>query len=221
MKELFDRSKELLNKGNEFLKKITYSRENKQESFYFKDKDTTELTSWLYSVVTIFQQALTINRFYYDEACILKNEGYNGIIPCHIIKKLVGLLLSFIEGNEAKLLNITNRITAINYDDFLDYASKLYKENKKMEASVLASIVFEDTMRKIAKIHLIDENKLEDIINKLKSSSAFNEVKAKRYKASSDLRNKALHAKWDEFELQDVSKLIEDAKELIENHLIG
>ncbi len=47
-------------------------------------------------------------------------------------------------------------------------------------------------------------------------SGALTSVKAKRVKGFSGVRNKALHAQWDEFDIRDVGELINGARELVE-----
>lgn len=44
-------------------------------------------------------------------------------------------------------------------------------------------------------------------------------VKAKRARAAADVRTKATHAQWDEFELDDVRSTIEFTRDLIETKL--
>ena len=57
---------------------------------------------------------------------------------------------------------------------------------------------------------------LEDIINTLVKRNVLSGVKAKRAKASADVRTQATHAKWDEFELSDVKATIDFTRELIQ-----
>lgn len=96
------------------------------------------------------------------------------------------------------------------------------RQVKKIESSVLASIVFEDTLRKISeKYNAANSNEsIEVIIDNLTKENAWNSVKAKRLKAYAAVRNKALHANWDEFELRDVGELIKVVRELLENNLM-
>lgn len=112
--------------------------------------------------------------------------------------------------------------TATAFDDFLDHAEQFHKAGKKIESSVLSSIVFEDTLRKIASKHNVSNNgdSIEAIIDNLTKASAWTSVKAKRIKVYAAVRNKALHASWDEIEHRDVGELIKGVRELLEHDLM-
>jgi hypothetical protein len=61
---------------------------------------------------------------------------------------------------------------------------------------------------------------LELIIDNLTKANAWTSIKAKRIKAYAAIRNKALHAEWDEIELRDVGELIRGVRELLEYDLV-
>jgi phosphoserine phosphatase len=77
------------------------------------------------------------------------------------------------------------------------------------------------TLRKIASKNKVaaSGSTLEPLIDKLVKAGVFTSVKAKRVKALSGIRNKALHALWDEFDHNDAKSLTEGTRELIDTHL--
>lgn len=60
---------------------------------------------------------------------------------------------------------------------------------------------------------------MEPLIESIINADIFTSVKGKRVKAYSGIRNKALHAEWDEFDIRDIGEMIKGIRELIENYL--
>ena len=96
-----------------------------------------------------------------------------------------------------------------------------HKGNRKTEASVLASAILEDSVKKIASRHGIKTGgvSLDPLIDELVKAGVFTLVKAKRVRGCAAVRNHALHAEWDEFDIRDVGELIKGTRELIEEFL--
>ncbi len=133
-----------------------------------------------------------------------------------------GLLSSAREEFAHGLLNkIEYVVAAETFDDFLDHAETYYKGKLKAEASVLASVVLEDTVKKIAKKNSrkVDGKSLEPIINNLVDASVFTQLEAKRIKSFAAIRNHALHAEWECSKIGDVDDLIKGTRKLLEDHL--
>jgi hypothetical protein len=93
--------------------------------------------------------------------------------------------------------------------------------NVKNEAGVIAGVVFEDTIRRIARDENINDKdcKLDFLISSLTSINLLSQIKAKRARVAANVRTKATHAQWDEFDLDDVRVTIEFTEELISTHL--
>jgi hypothetical protein len=135
---------------------------------------------------------------------------------------MYGVLNSALEEWKAGLLRkIEYIVVAETFDDFLDHATQFHKGNKKIESSVLASVVLEDTVKKIANKNDIDPKglSLEILINELIKKDVFTPVKAKRIKGFASVRNHSLHAEWEKFDIQDVGGLIKGTRELIDQFL--
>jgi hypothetical protein len=121
------------------------------------------------------------------------------------------------------LTTIENRAIAVTFDDFLDHGAEYLKHGRKDEASVIAGIVFEDTIRRICRVLGVTENDvaLDTLISELtrRDPPVLTALKAKRARAAAGLRTSAAHARWDEIEVGDVGPVIELTKELIGVHL--
>ncbi|MBW7475679.1 hypothetical protein K0T92_13075 [Paenibacillus oenotherae] len=179
--------------------------------------------AWLASCCNLIQMLAPQGSFHYRESNNLMEHEFmkNGI---HVIvySKMMGLFAStYIEWSKGTLGQIEYIVAAETFDDFLDHSSNYHKANKKVEASILASSVLEDTVKKIATKNNLPVKgiSLEPLIESLVVVGVFNQVKGKRIKAYAGTRNKALHAEWEEFDIKDVGEMIKGIRELIEGYL--
>ena len=222
-KELLKRAKELLERGKRHSAAIKRSDKHGANYWYSEDQ-IPEIRSWLDSVFNLFRLITTPDMHFHEQVPeISKDNDLKHGVPYWAVQKLCGNLTSVIEEIELGLLKKAEYIfMASAFDDFLDHADYFHKGGKKMESSVLASIVFEDTLRKIASKYNASSNgeSIEVIIDNLTKANAWTSVKAKRIKAYAAVRNKALHANWEEIELRDVGELIKGVRELLENNLV-
>lgn len=217
MNEILKRCSTLIDTGNNFI-----SRHG--DSFWYRKESIKDVQSWISSSANIVFLTATPESYFYQECqrIITDEKLIGGGMPFHVIQKLTGLIESLKNEIESGFFRQLEYIfTASAFDDFLDHANQFHKSGKKIESSILASAVFEDSIRKIAKKNEIEEagNKLELIIDTLVKQNIFTPVKAKRIKGYSAVRNKALHAQWDDFDLSDIGQLIKGTREIIELYL--
>ncbi len=188
-----------------------------------KDPDIPRYQSWLSSVANLLHN-ITSPKSYFAKECdqLMSDEGFKHGVPSTIVLKMYGLLKAAnTEWEHGLLRNIKYVIMAATFDDFLDHAAFYHKGNKKTEASVLASTVLEDTVKKIANKNSIETSglSLEPLINELVKVDVFTLVKGKRVKSYAGVRNHALHAEWDKFDVKDVGELIKGTRELVDEFL--
>jgi len=128
------------------------------------------------------------------------------------------ILRNLLEDARAGLLtSIANRARAEILDDFLDTSEHYLGNGRKNEAGIVAGVVFEDTVRRAARKHEIDEKdvKLDALISGLASLGLITGVQAKRARAAADVRTRATHAQWDEFDASDVGVAIDITHEIV------
>lgn len=182
--------------------------------------DIEVVQGWMSSAANAIFQLAPPSSFYRSEVERLTNhEQLKGGIPIHIVQKLFGVLSSVREEAKNGLLEkLEYQAFATAFDDFIDHAAEFHRSGKAKEAAVLAAVVLEDTLKRIARKNGIDpSNKsLEPLIDELMKAEVFTQVKAKRIKAYSGVRNPALHAEWDKIDIRDVGGLIEGTRELID-----
>ena len=116
---------------------------------------------------------------------------------------------------------MADHVRAEVFDDFLDHAKSYRKNGRKNEAGVIAGVVFEDTVRRVCRKYGISESgeKLDELISQLAKSNVLSTTKAKRARVAADVRNKATHAQWDEFDDNDLKTTIEFTEEMILEHV--
>lgn len=134
------------------------------------------------------------------------------------VAELSATLQALIVDAEAGLLvSVANQSRAETFDNFLDHAVAYLKCKKAKESGVIAGVVFEDTLRQVCRKNSIPEKdeKLDKLITNLVTCGQFTDVKAKRARAAADVRTKATHAQWDDFDLGDVDATIKFTRELI------
>jgi hypothetical protein len=162
------------------------------------------------------------SHYFKECAKVTESEDLNSGVPFWAVQKLTGLLKSLKEEISLGFLKkIEFMVFATAFDDFLDHAEQFHKGGQLMESGVLASIVFEDSVRKIAEKNAIAQGgvSMDDLLDLLSKKEVITPVKAKRYKGLAGIRNQALHAQWDELDLRDIGSLIKGTKEIIETYL--
>jgi uncharacterized protein YutE (UPF0331/DUF86 family) len=125
------------------------------------------------------------------------------------------------ETKQGLLAQVVDGVRGETFDTLLDHAEEYHKSGSKEGSGVLVSAVFEDTIRRIAERNGSGGVKLDQTIDSLRASGVLTPVKADRCDAAAALRNMALHAKWDEYDLRDVGSVIRTTRELIEDFLSG
>jgi hypothetical protein len=121
------------------------------------------------------------------------------------------------------LSSIVDQTRAEVFDSFLDHARAYLAENRKNEAGVISGVVFEDTCRRIARNHGVDEasKNLDGVISALVANGVVSSVMAKRARVAAHVRTKATHAQWDEFDTGAVEATIAVTDELVLQNLDG
>ena len=93
-----------------------------------------------------------------------------------------------------------------------------------MQAGVIAGVVFEDTIRRIYRNKIADDDKgknLEDLISALAREGVITGQQSKQAKVAAHVRSKATHALWDEFNIDGVQATIQLTRRFLADHLGG
>ncbi|MEI6083617.1 MAG: hypothetical protein WCS70_04875 [Verrucomicrobiota bacterium] len=193
-----------------------------EDGFMVHGKNTADCEYWFSQVVTLIQSITSIDQYFYEEALLISRGSKRvGGISCNNVRMMRGFLRQLRDAiRKDHLVKLEDQISAADFADFLAHA-KFYADNgKKMESSVIASAIFEDAIKRIARKNKIEDvSVLDSTLNALKSNGVFSAVETKKYKFYAGIRNSALHASWEEFELNDAKELVAGTQKLIEEFL--
>ena len=152
MKENIEgRFKELVSTGQNLIKAVPYY--DGEPEYWIPEQRIAEYQQWISSSANLINLVtLPDSTFGKECARILADQDAKSGIPSRMVQKMYGLLSSAKDEWERGLLRkIEYMVVAETFDDFLDHAFIYHKGNKKTEASVLASAILEDTVKRIAK----------------------------------------------------------------------
>jgi len=149
-------------------------------------------------------------------------EQYTGFSVNKGVSALAALLRELLADIDQGLLtSVADQARAETYDDLLDHAAEYHSKKRLDGSSALATVVFEDTIRRICRSQGIDDKdvKTDQLITALNQNEVISDVVAKRCRGAAGVRNKALHAQLDEITLNDVDAVITLTRELLSTHL--
>lgn len=107
--------------------------------------------------------------------------------------------------------------------DFVQLARAVLDEKRdgaKNVAAVLAAAAFEDTIRKMGTIMagVVGKDDLSDVVNALKTSGALVSPQLGIAQSYLNFRNRALHANWDDIQLETVYSVLGFVEQLLLKH---
>ena len=120
------------------------------------------------------------------------------------------------------LFDARRLIEAEVFADFLDQAEELIRAGYKGPAAVVAGCVLEDALRRLCTAHGIpvpERPGLDRLNGELAKAGVYSKLVLKRITAIADIRNNAAHGRWDEFDEDDVTDMIEWIVKFTQEHL--
>ena len=145
-----------------------------------------------------------------------------GLLLYENVVHISSILEQLVEDAKSGLLvTLGDTARAETFVEFLDHGKAYLQEKRKMESGVIIGVVFEDTVRRICEKNGIPQagRKLDDLISELQKAGKLTPVQAKRARVGADVRTKATHAQWEQFELGDTEEALKFTESLIEQHL--
>jgi hypothetical protein len=217
--DLEARCQDLISRGQALVSHISVYEES--PDYWFSPELVASLQAWIASVANFFRLCATPDTYFQKECTrIVEDKDLSRGVPYHTIQKLIGLLESVADEIKHGLMRKAEYVfVASTFDDFLEHAAEYHKSGKKTESAVLASAVFEDSVRRLCGKMGVEQagRSLDHTIDDLSKMGAVSPVKAKRWKSYGGVRNSALHAQWDDFDIRDVGEMIKGTREIIES----
>ncbi len=157
------------------------------------------------------------NSVYVQQAATV--TGHRG----HVVVDLSGILQALRADVQADYIeSLTELIHADVFADFLEMASNLQEKGYKDAAAVITGSVLEEHLLKLAGRSGIEVDKTDgspkkaDTLNsELAAAEVYNKLQQKSITAWLDLRNKAAHGKYGEYDHAQVAGLIRDVRDFL------
>jgi len=215
--KLLERLNQLLELGQEVLaseRVMEYSKGSLAipTCDYFDD---SLVSKWITSTLSFFKRT-----FGEDSECYRRFEKEVG--KCTWKKNVsigIGIISSAIDEVEGGWLFETKAlIQADVFADFLEQATHLLENKYHGPAAVIAGVVLEDGLRKLCDqngITLPSKPKIDSMNAELAKKGIYNKKKQKQITTLADIRNNAAHGKWDQFNEDDVRRMIEEVGTLM------
>jgi hypothetical protein len=142
-------------------------------------------------------------------------------------RQLVGVLNALRTDYEhGYVRSIEELVHADLFADFLEMAQELLDKKFKDPAAVLTGSVLEEHLRKMCDAHAVPvinassgRPRKADVLNSdLVKAGAYYTLEQKQVTAWLDLRNKAAHGKYDEYDAQQVALMLEGVRSFLVRH---
>jgi hypothetical protein len=185
-----------------------------------------DLVAWAGNILNIFRLFLysqspqiqllekTLNAFLSEE--IFKSDKKGKIFT--IFK---GILIStYSDYKKGFLRDLRAEIRSEIDVDFFAQAKRLLDDKLKDAAAMIIGAVLEDTLRQLCKKHGVPEGpKIESMNAPLKQAGVYNSVVQKQITTWADIRNKADHAIFDQYDINEVKLMHQGVTDFIAKYL--
>lgn len=169
------------------------------------------------------RQRAAIERLASRDSTYVKEASEVEGQPNFMVLYLGGILHALRADIEAGYVQtFTELVRADVFADLLEMAGELQQKGYKDAAAVIAGSVLEEHLRKLAGKYevAIDKpggspKKADTLNNELAATGAYNKLQQKSVTAWLDLRNKAAHGEYEEYDAAQVAALIRDASEFL------
>jgi hypothetical protein len=189
---------------------------------YIQDKDKIKLHSWLTKVTNILELVFGSNSPQYRNFQEnLPGGGLGFVEHSYEIFPIIGVLVGALDDLEkGYLLGQEFIVVGEVFDSILEQAEMLLKSGFKDPAAVLARVVLEDSLKRLARSMGSDESKKASQINdELKRLGTYSQPQWRLVQAWLDIGNAAAHGKFSEYDNTDVTNQINGVKQFLASHL--
>jgi len=213
-KRFIKRIEQLIKEGKE----ITKLEKPAFAGPYIQDEDKIKLHAWLTKVKNIVRNIFEKES---EQFNYLKELTSGNIEHSYQIYPIVGLLEGAKDDIENGFLVKQELIIAGEvFDSVLEQANYLNNKGYKDPAAVLARVVLEDVLKRIACEENIDFNQKSSVLNtNLKEKGRYPKSQWRLIQGWLDIGNDAAHGNFDNYSHKDINKLIRDINTFLASHL--
>lgn len=214
-KKLIERLQNHIDEGNDF---FSYAYKDSFGNEYLKQEVRTEIVSWQLRVKNSIKLIFGLKSSQFD---YIQNQTKTSITTLHDLKVYIGILDGALKDlADGFIDDLEFLLSGDLYDSLIEEARHLNNLDYKDPSAVLGRIVLEKTLKKLAiKNSLSQEQKASKINDELKSLGFYSKSQWRRIQAMLDVGNDAAHGKFDQYDKNDVSKMLEDIERFVIQYL--
>lgn len=213
-KRFADRLRELIEEG----KVVAKLERPSSVGAYIQGEDNIKLQAWLTKVVNILETVFGPNspQLRHFKA-VLPRDGVRFVQHSYDVYPIVGVLEGALDDLESGyLLGQEFLIAAEVLDSVLEQAKQLHRSGYKDASAVLARVVLEDALQRLARsVGIDDSQKTSRINDELWKAGKFSKPQWRFVQAWLDIGNAAAHGRFDEYDGGDVAKMIEGVERFL------
>jgi hypothetical protein len=119
------------------------------------------------------------------------------------------------------LIETTALIRAEVFGDLLEQSEHLLEQGYYQAAAVLAGGILEDSLRKLCQTHAASipaKPKIDALNSQLTKKGIYSVLVQKRITWLADIRNKAAHGQWSEFDKADVERMLPQVRDFVTDY---
>lgn len=187
-----------------------------------------DVAQWSTNCVTLLQQVLKPSSANVSVLELFRQQNTKKVAVSRCLGILKGLRSDFADG----FLNLYSRIESEITCDYLTQTEVLLEggggdKYDHIPAAVLLGAILENHLRSLCSrtdppISVSKESgerkTLNPLIDDLKATGVYNELKAKQLRAWADIRNKAAHGNFEEFSRSDVSSMLQGVTSFLQDY---
>lgn len=185
---------------------------------YIQGEDDVKLNAWLTKTSNILETVFgTQSPQFRSFREVLPKEGIGDVSHSYEVYPIAGVLAGALDDlDKGFLIGQEFLIAGEVFDSILEQAKELNKSGYKDPAAVLARVVIEDALRRLARREGIDDNQRASQINDdLKKLGNYPQAQWRFIQAWLDIGNAAAHGKFGEYTEEDVVKMIEGVEQFL------
>jgi hypothetical protein len=176
-----------------------------------------EFKGWGTRVLNMLQRGFGEDSIHFKEFARIFSRSSGEVSEFETCREILLSAKKDFEGGF--LFNYSALVKAEVLDDVLEQAKALLNARYKDAACIIIGIALETTLKELATRAEIPLGKLEKINTELCKAGVYNMAKQKQITAWAELRNKAAHGEWTEYDSDDVRSFHDGVQRFVADYL--
>jgi len=179
--------------------------------------DYSGFKGWATRVLNLLQRAFGENSIHFKQFYEHANLFRGNVSEFETCREIFEAAREDYEGGY--LFNVRGLVKAEVLEDAFEQARELLSSGYKDPACVLVGVVLETTLKELCTRHRIALAKLDKMNADLCKAEIYNMAKQKQITAWTELRNKAAHGEWTEYNNDDVRDFLDGVQRFMADYM--